>query len=293
MRIALKCLLIGLALIGLSSCKLFKTPTLEKVHDVKVLSIDPDKTNLEVSISVNNSNCYTLILKELEVNLLNRTRERIGSVELKKAVEIPKKRSNALDFHISLDTRPTVKMVNHSDQKVFVYISGEGSGKVLGVSKKFSFEEPYEIDIKEQLEKVVSGFKADGQDIFQIKRSYVKQVRLAQSQIAVDFLILNPYGLQFKLKSFPSTISIGGREAGTGEILQPLEFDERVYSREGSMTFKINNWKAIVNAVKGAFKGEIEYEVNGKVKIDAYGLEIDQPFTYGDLIYINVSELIF
>jgi len=293
MKHVLKCLLICLALAGLSSCKLFKTPILEKVHDVRVLSIDPDKTNLEVSFSVNNPNCYQLVLNDLEVNLLSRNRERIGFAELQKAVEIPKKRSNALDFRLSLDTRPTVKMVNHSDQKVFVYISGEGSGRVLGIGRKFSFEEPFEIDIKEQLEKVISGFKADGQDIFRIKRSYVSRMRLAQSQIAVDFIILNPYGLKFKLKAFPSTISIGGRQAGTGEISEPLEFDEKVYSREGTMTFKINNWKAIINAVKGAFKGEIEYQVDGNVQIDAYGLEIDQPFSYGDMIYINVSELIF
>ncbi|MFO8144222.1 MAG: hypothetical protein R6T89_00610 [Candidatus Syntrophosphaera sp.] len=282
------------ALMVLSSCSmLFKTPRLEKVHGVDVLTIDPDKTVVDVSLSVNNPNFYKLVLDDLDVLLLDKNRNRIGMVALKQAVEIPKKRSNALDFQISLDTRRTVKMVNHSDQTVYIYISGEGRGKVLGIGKNFNFEEPFEIDIKKELENVVSGFKADGQDIFKIKRSYIGKMGLAKSSIGVDFIILNPYGLQFTLSGFPATIRIGGRDCGSGDIAEPLSFDETVYSREGTMTFRISNWNTVVNAVKGAFKGEIEYRVDGNVQIGAYGMDIDQPFSYSDKIYVNLADLVF
>lgn len=288
------CLCTISSLMVLSSCSwLFKTPTLEKVHGVDVLSIDPDKTVVDVSLSVNNPNFYTLTVEDLDVLLLDKNRDRIGMVALKQAVEIPKKRSNALDFNVSLDTRRTVKAVNHSDQSVYVYISGEGRGKILGIGKNFSFEEPFAIDIKKELENAVSGFKADGQDIFKIKRSYIGKMGLAKSSVGVDFIILNPYGLEFTLSSFPATISIGGKECGSGDIAESLSFDETVFSREGTMAFRIRNWNTVVNAVKGAFKGEIEYQVDGNVKIGAYGLDIDQPFSYADKIYVNLADLVF
>ncbi len=287
-------MLLAVAVLGLSSCKmLFKKPVVEKIHDVKVISIDPDKVLLEVSISIHNPNGYKLKLNAMDVSLLSKNRDKIGSASLKSAVEIPKKKSNALDFRISLDTRPTIRMINRSDQKVFVYVAGSGSGKVLGSRKHFAFEEPYEIDIREQLQKVVAGFKADGQDIFKVKRAYVSKVGLTESQIRVDFLVLNPYGLEFTFKNFPAKITIGDKESGSGDLVNGLTFNEKVYSREGSMVFRINNWKAIVNAVKGVLNGEINYKVEGDVKLDAYGIEIERPYSYQDMISINISELIF
>lgn len=283
-----------LALLSLSGCKfLFKKPVLEKIHDVKVLSLDPDKTELELTLSVHNPNAYKLKLNSLDITLLSPKREKIGSAFLKDEVLIPKKRSNALTFRISLDTRSTVKTINNSDQKVFVYIAGSGRGKVLGASKKFEFEEPFEIDVREQIQRVVAGFKADGNDIFKVKRSYVSKLGLTESQIRVDFIILNPYGLKFNFNGFPATITIGDKESGSGNLLQELSFDEKIYSQEGTMVFKINNWKAIVNAVKGVLNGEIRYEVTGRVQIDAYGIQIERPYSYSDMIAINISELVF
>jgi hypothetical protein len=291
MKRTILCLISCLALLGLSGCKfLFKSPTLEKVHDLKVVSIDPDEAKLELTLSVHNPNCYKLKLDRMDVVLLNHNREPIGDAVLKQGVEIPKKRSNALAFSISLDTRSTVRMVNYSDQKVFLYISGVGEGRVAGVKKKFEFEEPYEIDIREQLEQVVSSFKADSQDMFVLKRSYISRVGLTESQVSVDFIILNPYGLKFTLESFPATITIGGKEAGRGDLANALSFDEKVYSHEGTMVFSISNLKAILNIAKGALNGEVGYQVDGRVKIRAYGLDVDRPFTYKDKIVINITD---
>jgi len=294
MKNILHIILLVVSLASLTSCKLFfKSPVIEKVHDIRVVSIDPDKTVLELSISVHNPNRYKLRMNKLDVDLLSKNREKIGSASLKAMVEIPKKKSNALEFRISLDTRSTIKMINHSDQKVFLYVCGKGSGKVLGSTKVFDFEEPYEVDIQEQLQKVITAFQADGKDIFLVKRSYVSKVGFTESQIRVDFIIMNPYGLEFTLSKFPSTINIENKESGTGYLERSLYFNEKIYSQEGSMIFKINNWKSIINAVKGAINGEIGYEVKGKVQVDAYGLKIERPFTYRDEIAINISELIF
>ncbi len=291
MKYAMKLMVLGLLALSMQSCKfLYKQPAIEKIHDLKVISINPEKTTLELSISVHNPNCYKLKLNEMKVNLLSQDRTNIGSAVLKNPVEIPKKKSNALTFNITLETRPTIRMVNHSDQTVFLYINGTGVGRVLGSNKKFEFEEPYELDIAKHLEGIISRFQADGEDIFKIKRAYISKVGLTESQVTVDFLILNPYGLKFSFSRFPSSITIAGKESGAGDLVRSMSFDEKVYSQEGSMLFRISNWKAVLNAAKGALNGEIPYEVKGEVQISAYGMQIKRPFTYKDSISVNITE---
>lgn len=291
MKKVLYCLLTCLALTSLTSCKfMFKSPKVEKIHELKVVSIDPDKIRLELSLSVLNPNRYKLKLNEMDVVLLNKNREQIGTATLNRAMEIPGRKSNALDFSITLETRPTIKLVNYSDQKVFIYIAGKGVGKVLGSKQTFSFEEPYEIDVREQLQKVLSTFKANGDDIFKIKRSYLGKVGITETQVLVDFIVMNPYGLKFTLDDFPANITIGNAETGSGNLDKPLSFDEKIYSREGTMIFKVNNLKALYNIAKGAINGEVIYRVDGKVKINAYGIDIQQPYSYKDLITISITD---
>lgn len=295
MKTAFRLLIILLALSSLSSCRfLFKKPYVEKVHDITIVSLDPDKTVLEVSLGVHNPNRYKLKLNQMDISLLTRDRLQIGTATMKEPVEIPKKRSNALNFLITLQTRPTITMINNSDQKLFFYIQGTGSGKVLGSRKNFEFEEPYELDVREQIQKVIGNFSGLAeQDLFKIKRSYLSKVGITESQVRIDFLIMNPYGLKFRLKAFPSSIKIADKDAGSGDLLEAMSFDEKVFSREGSMVFKLNNWKSLVSAVKGALNGEVAYEVKGKIQLEAYGMQFEHPFNYKDSIPVNLSELIF
>jgi len=287
-------MLLALMLLGTQGCNfLFKKPRLEKVHDVKIVSFGIDKTELEVSISLNNPNGYKLKVDKLDIELLNKDRGRIGSAGLKSAVEIPSKRSNALNFRVVLDTRPTAKMISTSNQKVFFYISGRGHGKVLGFGKRFDFEEPYELDMKKYLEALLPKFEAGGESIFKIKRSYIKKIGFTQADLSVDFILMNPFGLTFKFKGFPAEVFMGDKSVGKGNLSAQMAFNENVTSKDGSMVFKISNWRALSAAFKGVFQGEIPYGVKGTLVIEAFGLQINKPYEYKGSIPINLSDLIF
>ncbi len=292
MRQILSFTLMALTLLSISGCRLFKQPTLEKIHDVKILKLGVDKIELELSISIHNPNCYKLKLDKLDVDLLNKDRGKIGSAQLQKMVTIPKRKSNALYFKVLLDTRPTAKMISVSNQSVYFYISGHGHGKVLGFGKKFEFEEPYELDLKKYLEELIPRFEAGGENIFKLKRSYIKEVGLTQVDFAVDFLLMNPFGLGFNLKGFPAEVWLGTTKVGNGNLASQLRFDENIHSKDGSMIFKISNFKSLWSAIKGAVKGEIPYTVKGTVIIDAFGMEIRKPYQYSGIVPVNLSEFI-
>jgi len=281
-----------LALFSLSSCKLFKSPAVTKIQDVKVVSITPDKSTINISFIVNNPNCYKLKLDQLEVELLNKDRHKVGTATLQKMVQIPKKSAICLDFTVELETRPVVKMVSSIDQKVLFFITGKGHGKVLGIGKKFKFDEPYELDLKEELMSIIPKFSTNGQSLFKITKTTVEKIGIGETELHIHFIVLNPYGLTFNFKGFPAEIYISEKLAGTGNLKNQLIFNENIYSQDGVMAFKLNNLKTIWGAVKGAVKGEIRYTVKGKVLIDALGMQINQPYSYQDAIPANILELL-
>lgn len=279
-------------MMSLSACKLFKQPTLEKIHDVKINKFGVDEIEVALSISIHNPNCYQLKIDKLDVELLNKHRQKIGMATLQNKVTIPKRRSNALDFTVTLQTRPTAKMVSASNQSVYFYISGKGHGKVLGFGKTFNFEEPYELNLKEYLESLIPRFQADGQNIFKIKRSYIKELGLSQATMSVDFVLMNPYGLGFNLKGFPAELWLNKTSVGRGNLASQMRFDETIHSKDGTMSFKVSNFKALWSAIKGVIKGEIPYTVNGTVIIDAFGMEIRKPYEYSGSVSVSLSEFL-
>ncbi len=87
-------LLIIIQVFTLSSCKhLFKKPALKQVHDIKVQSITPDKTEVSISMEISNPNGYKLELQNVTLQLADKDRHGIGSASIKNKITIPKKHS--------------------------------------------------------------------------------------------------------------------------------------------------------------------------------------------------------
>ena len=250
----IKLVLILLVLISFSSCKMFKKPSIERVHDIRVVSIDPDKSVINVSVIVHNPNSFKMRVDKLNMEILDKNRARVGNATLTKEVEIPKRASLNLDFSVVLDTRPVVKMVSSIDQKVQFFVTGKGRGKAIGFSRDFSFEEPYELALRDYLEGILTKFSAKGQNLFKIQRTSIERVGLSESELHVHFILLNPYGFSFNFKGFPAEVFINNKSIGKGNLKTQLSFDESIYSKEGVMVFKLSNVKSLLGSLAGVFK---------------------------------------
>ena len=286
-------LLSVLMLLSMSACKMFKKPTVDKIHDIKIVSMTPDVTNLLISVKVNNPNSYKLILKELNLKLLDKNRTEVGNALMKSSIMIPGRKSTAIDFTVKLDTRKTAKLISSADQIVFFYVQGKGKGKGLGFNNKIDFEEPYELNIKDYISDLLPRFTAEGKDLFKLQRTHISKAGITETEIVSEFMILNPYGMTFTFKGFPADVIINDKVVGKGNLEAPLSFDENVYSKDGVMTLKVSNFKSILGALKGVTKGEIEYKVKGNVIIDAFGMEITKPYEFKGAVPFNLAELIF
>ncbi|MCB5279097.1 MAG: hypothetical protein LHW59_06210 [Candidatus Cloacimonetes bacterium] len=270
----------------------FKTPTVEKIQDLKVQSISVDHTLLVVSIIVHNPNSYNIRLSKLDLDLLNMNRERVGMAVLQKDIELPGKKSINLDFTVRIQTRPLIQMVSSINHDLQFFISGKGEGKAMGISKKFDFEESYCLEIKDHLMHIIPSLNAGGQDLFKLTRTYVDNYGLSKSMLNAEFILLNPYGFSFNLKGFPAEIFINGKKVGSGNLKSQLNFNEDVFYKDGSMVFELSNLKSAFGAVKGVFKGEVKYTVKGTILIDAMGLDMSTPYEYEGSIPLSMWDLL-
>ena len=142
------------------------------------------------------------------------------------------------------------------------------------------------------MQSLLSRFSAGGQSLFKIQRTTVEKIGIGETELHVNFLILNPYGFSFNFKGFPAEIYINNKLAGRGNLQNQLSFDENVYSKDGVMIFNLSNLKSILGAVSGVFKGEISYSVKGNVLIDAMGMEVNRPYEYKGSLPVSIWELL-
>ena len=292
-------LALGLMLLALSSCKFgFKQPEIVKIQDLTITEIKIDNSKLQLSIIVKNPNSYPIRLKALDVKMLDPNRVKVGEAKLKKEIDLPAKKNIQLDFLVNVQSRPMIHMVSSINKDLQFFVSLKGKGKAKGISKSFEFEQPYSIDIKEylpqllpHLDSMMSGSSGE-QAMFKLLRTYVGDYGISKTGLMADFIIINPYGLSFRLKGFPAEIFINGKAVGTGNIKQELVFDENVFYRDGSMTFQVSNLKSVVSAAKGVFKGGIDYEVRGKIQIQVMGFDLEIPYAYSGVIPLSIWEIL-
>lgn len=294
-----KALALSLILLSLCSCKLiFKQPEVVKIQDLKIAEINIDNSKLELSVIVKNPNGYPIKLQELELQMLDPNRMKVGEAKLKKEISLPAKKNVQVDFVVNIQTRPMIHMVSSINKDLQFFIALKGKGKAKAFSKSFEYEQPYSISIKEylpkllpNLERMMSGTSGD-QPLFKLLRTYVDEYGLSKTSLMTDFILINPYGINFRIKGFPAEVFIGGKSIGKGNLKKELVFDQNVFYRDGSMVFQVSNLKSVVGAVKGVFQGGIDYEVRGTILIQVMGTDLEVPYNYIGVIPISIWELL-
>jgi LEA14-like dessication related protein len=285
--------MLALLVLVTSSCRmLFKSPQVQKIQDLKVESISVDHSKLKLSIIVHNPNSYDIRLSRLKLDLLDMNREKVGEASLQKEISLPGKKGINLEFDLSIQTRPMIRMISSINHDLQFFVAGKGEGKAMGISKSFEFEQPYSVEIKAELMDRIPSMSAGGQDLFKLLRTYVDDYGFSSSVLKADFILINAYGFSFKFKGFPADIFIAGKKVGSGDLENAMTFDENVFYQEGSMVFQLANLRSVWEAVKGAFKGDVNYTVKGTILIDAMGMELSAPYEYCGSVPISVWKLL-
>jgi LEA14-like dessication related protein len=299
-----------------SACSLFKAPKFERVHEVQLKELTPDHSNLDLSIVISNPNWFTISVKNLSVEIMDKTRDRMGTVTMTQPMAMKKHSADTVYFEIQMDTRKVANLISHSSQKVEFIVRAQAVAKVFGITKKVTTR-----ILEEMLPKIPSdiaiptikanagksaaksgktvvrdpSFKTAGSsptkpDIFKIIKTSVTDFGLKETELTVRFMMLNPYGLSFTFRDFPSEIWINDKYAGRGKLAKPVIFDENIFNADGELVFTLNNFNSVLLASKALVKKDMNYQVNGTIMVDGFGTSISKPFRFTGTVEIGKKD---
>jgi len=121
-------------------------------------------------------------------------------------------------------------------------------------------------------------------------KTSITDVGLKETELTVKFLILNPYGLSFNIRDFPSDIWVNDKYAGKGKLAKLINFNENIFSAEGELVFNLNNFNSILLASNALLKRDMNYQVNGTLLAEGFGAKISKPFKFKGTVEIGKKD---
>jgi LEA14-like dessication related protein len=148
----LVCLILAATLI---SCqKVFQTPVMKGVREMRLVSINPDQIVIYLTPVVQNPNSYPITLNNLRFLVLNEKAETIGySLPLDKVI-LARHDSTRVDITLHLDTRKFSRLISHTKNTVNFRIRGNCHATALGIGKEISFEKLVQLSLRDYLQKL-------------------------------------------------------------------------------------------------------------------------------------------
>jgi LEA14-like dessication related protein len=319
----LNCALVGIIVLLLSACSLFKEPVFQKVNDVQIRNLTPSSTNLDLSIVIQNPNWYSITVKSLDVEILDKDAYKLGDIVMTQPLKINKHAADTVFFEISMDTRRVTRLLSYSSDNVQFTVKAEARAKVFGISKLVKIEQKQNLNFTRIVEDLLPSIPSDIQiptinaaeltgknkqklvikntdtldnksllppDIFKVIKTTVTDIGIRETELTVRFQLLNPYGLAFTFRDFPSDIHINDKLAGKGKLAKPLVIDENTLSSEGELVFSLNNLNSLLLASGALIKKDLNYRVDGKLLIDGFGTHINKPFRFRGTVEIGKKD---
>lgn len=309
----------------LTSCSLFKEPVFERVNDVKLKDLTANHTKLDLSIVIRNPNWYSITVRTLNVDVLDKNRDKLGNIVMTQPLKMKKHEVDTVYFEILMDTRKVAKVLSYTSDKVEFIIKAQALAKVFGISKRVRLEQVQEVNFTRIIEDLLPSIPSDFElptlktstkptsskikkyvvrdpeikpvnssptkpDIFKVVKTSVTDIGLKESQLTVRFILLNPYGLAFTFRDFPAEVWINDKYAGKGKLSKPLIFNENVFSADGELIFTLNNLNTILLASGALLKKDLNYLVNGTLMVDGFGTKISKPFKFKGTVEIGKKD---
>lgn len=311
--------------VWLCSCSIFKAPDFERVQEVQLKDLTIDLTKLNLSIVINNPNWYGITVKSLDIDVMDKSRNKLGNIVMTKHLKISKHAADTVYFEILMDTRKVARLLSYSSDKVEFIVKATALAKVFFISKKIHYEQPNEINFTKILENLLPGIPSEFEiptihtttkktttktrkyvvrdpdikpvnsspvkpDIFKVIKTSITNVGFKETELTIRFAVLNPYGFAFKIRDFPSEVRINDKLAGKGKLAKPIVLNENVMSADGELIFDLNNFTSILLTSSALAQKDMNYIVTGNLLAEGFGIKVSKPFKFKGTVQIGKKD---
>ncbi|RKY94594.1 MAG: hypothetical protein DRQ13_08050, partial [Ignavibacteriae bacterium] len=192
----------------------------------------------------------------------------------------------AVNFYATFNIQKVIKSASVNNDSLNLRMLGTANADLGLFTIPVDIDLEYSLNIKENISQLVEK-DVQIEKLIKLKGGKLKSFSSSESVVEVEFKIQNPYGVDFTVVGYPSTIFINDKEAGSGDIKNTIEIEKNGEEIKAVSVYKLDNVKTISSLFGSFFTGKLIYKTTGTLLIEILGYKIQFPYSFnGELIKI-------
>ena len=252
-------------------------PKFKEIKKSKIVKFNSDSIWIEITANAENRNNFKIEIENLNVNVMQENLS-LGNANRNEKWQIEAKETGEIQIHTALDTKKILKIISDEPDSLQLKLVGTADADLGLITLPVNIDIDFTIPVKEQLAKTIQE-DTENDKIIKISSAGLKNLNLGGSTVEIGFQIQNPYGIEFSVEGYPSTLFVGNKNLGEGDINEEIVVRKKGEVSKGKITYNLSNTKTLTSLFGSFFSGKLEYETKGNLILNILGYDIKISYT--------------
>jgi len=252
-------------------------PEFKEITKSKIVDFNSDSLWINITAIAENKNNFKIEIANMHAYVLQNENS-LGKADRNEKWEIEASDKGEIQIHTVLDTKKILKIISNEPDSLHLKLVGGADADLGLITLPVDIEINFSVPVKQQLSRTVQE-DTENDKIIKIKSAGLKNLNLGGSVVEIGFEIQNPYGIEFSVESYPSTLFIDGKKLGEGNVSDRITVKKKGEVSEGKITYKLSNTKTLRSLFGSFISGKLEYETKGNLILKILGYDIKIPYT--------------
>ena len=252
-------------------------PKFKEIKKSKIVKFNSDSIWIEITATAENRNNFKIEIENLNVNVMQENLS-LGNANRNEKWQIEAKETGEIQIHTALDTKKILKIISDEPDSLQLKLIGTADADLGLITLPVNIDIDFTIPVKEQLAKTIQE-DTENDKIIKISSAGLKNLNLGGSTVEIGFQIQNPYGIEFSVEGYPSTLFVGNKNLGEGDINEEIVVRKKGEVSKGKITYNLSNTKTLTSLFGSFFSGKLEYETKGNLILNILGYDIKISYT--------------
>ena len=252
-------------------------PKFKEIKKSKIVKFNSDSIWIEITATAENRNNFKIEIENLNVNVMQENLS-LGNANRNEKWQIEAKETGEIQIHTALDTKKILKIISDEPDSLQLKLVGTADADLGLITLPVNIDIDFTIPVKEQLAKTIQE-DTENDKIIKISSAGLKNLNLGGSTVEIGFQIQNPYGIEFSVEGYPSTLFVGNKNLGEGDINEEIVVRKKGEVSKGKITYNLSNTKTLTSLFGSFFSGKLEYETKGNLILNILGYDIKISYT--------------
>lgn len=251
-------------------------PEFKEIKKSRIVKFNSDSIWVDITAFAENRNNFKIEIENLDVTIMQENFA-LGKANRNENWQIEAEDTGKIQIHTALDTKKILKIISDEPESLHLKLVGGADADLGLITLPVDINIDFTVPVREQLSKTIQS-DTENDKIIKISSAGLKKLNLGGSAVEIGFQIQNPYGIEFSVEGYPSTLFVGNKDLGEGNINEKIVVRKKGDVSEGKITYNLSNTKTLTSLFGSFFSGKLEYETKGNLILNILGYDIKIPY---------------